>query len=420
MKFLFKILLLFLFLSLYQKPEFFFIPLSNNTFWGFVGLVFFFLDRKTKRLIKNQVHPSCFRFIKYSFPVAVIALCSLIINESRDIFYLKLPITLIFAFFANYLIVWFSYKVYKDFTLKIFFKYLLLAHIIYLGISLLIYITPELGSFFLNLLKLDENAELTTEKMQMLRIVGFGASFFGAGLLNGFILILLAAYITLYEKTTSHFLLYFCIVFLGLAMARTTLIGAGIGLFFLFISAFQDLKAILQYFRKMFTALSVLCVSAFLVIRWVDFDLEVLFNFAFEIFINYAETGEASSASTDIMWNMYDTIPASFKTWIIGDALWTDPDGLGYYMHVDIGYLRALWYFGVIGTISLFLYYFYTLKLVFVRKQLFGSYSCILFWCLFVYTLIINLKGPCDLGYYIVGLYFCTPVSVSSKTVCKC
>ena len=83
-------------------------------------------------------------------------------------------------------------------------------------------------------------------------------------------------------------------------------------------------------------------------------------RFAFEGFFNLVENGEYSVASNDTLKDMY-VFPDNLKTWIIGDGyfsnpywsdanyIWQGQNRRGYYMGTDVGYLRFIFYFGVIG-----------------------------------------------------------------------
>ena len=82
-------------------------------------------------------------------------------------------------------------------------------------------------------------------------------------------------------------------------------------------------------------------------------------NYAFELFDKYRDSGEIQSNSFDLTKKMWQTLPDNLLTWIIGDAKYVDENG-GYYMHVDVGYLRILFYGGLIG-LFLYLLYIYNL-----------------------------------------------------------
>lgn len=80
-------------------------------------------------------------------------------------------------------------------------------------------------------------------------------------------------------------------------------------------------------------------------------------RFAFEGFFSLAETGKWEVQSNEILKDMF-IFPDNWKTWIIGDGYFNSIDPYyvsrrdfkyGYYMGTDVGYLRFIYYFGVIG-----------------------------------------------------------------------
>lgn len=82
--------------------------------------------------------------------------------------------------------------------------------------------------------------------------------------------------------------------------------------------------------------------------------------YAFELFFSLANEGRLDSSSTnDILDNMI-IFPDSLSQWLVGDGYFSDPLVPEYnYMGTDLGYLRFLFYFGLLG--SLFIYLFYIL-----------------------------------------------------------
>lgn len=84
-------------------------------------------------------------------------------------------------------------------------------------------------------------------------------------------------------------------------------------------------------------------------------------RFGFEGFFSIAEKGYWETHSNNILKNML-VWPETIHTWIIGDGYIdnpaSDPDFLGevtggYYRGTDIGYLRYIFYFGIIGLAAL-------------------------------------------------------------------
>ncbi len=108
--------------------------------------------------------------------------------------------------------------------------------------------------------------------------------------------------------------------------------GAGLGVVFL---------ALLQYQERSFGS------------QGIDTD------YAFELFDKYRDTGKVQSNSFDVTKEMWQVLPTDLSTWFIGDAKYEDARG-GYYMHTDVGYLRVIFYGGIVG---LFFYILYSCKL---------------------------------------------------------
>lgn len=70
-----------------------------------------------------------------------------------------------------------------------------------------------------------------------------------------------------------------------------------------------------------------------------------IINFVGELFINIFLGEGATTRSTEHLMTMYFPLPE--KTILLGDGRYVDPDGLGYYMHTDAGYMREILYFGM-------------------------------------------------------------------------
>ena len=167
---------------------------------------------------------------------------------------------------------------------------------------------------------------------------------------------------------------------------------------------------------RLFSTVLVIAAILFALVKLSeDFaeQLETLFEFAFEMFFNLAESGSLSTGSTDTLMTMYDAIPTTFKSWIIGDAKWDT--ATGYYKGTDVGYLRNIWYFGIVGMGTLLYYYYRTLKIIFVERNTGIERPWLLMLTLFAYVVILNFKGPADLFFYVIPLYFCSPLAESQE-----
>lgn len=88
---------------------------------------------------------------------------------------------------------------------------------------------------------------------------------------------------------------------------------------------------------------------------------EQVFPFAFEWYYSMEETGEASTASTDVLMKMWEVLPSFSQFWL-GDGWFLSPTGDSYYKKVDVGILRNLFYWGIGGYIVVIYYQVKQLK----------------------------------------------------------
>lgn len=404
-----RVLLFLLTFTLIIRPEFEFIPLGINKFFGFIGILVYNFDRSTRSSISRDVNISFRPFLNYLLPPLVWSLISLVLNSSTDFYFPAYVISMILAFYAAYFIAWAYTKVYGTFTYEKFSEYIIIACVVYAFITVVGFINPSFFNSLLSLIRLDSIAEQSIERTEGTRLIGIGANFFTSALVNGFILIILGTYIA-YEKRPifQNTLLFFAFVIIGtvsLMMARTSLFGIIIGGFFIIFSFIKSVKNFIKYtlIALILAVLARALASFFFNSYFQEFD--TLTSFAFEMFINKSEGGRFESHSMMHLYEMWETLPKSLHTWIIGDALWETNDG--YYQGVDLGYLRHLWYFGIVGVLLLIRYYYKTIYVIIYKKHLFAPLHKWLFVSLLFFIIILNAKGPCDLFIYIIPYYFC-------------
>ncbi|MBU3842005.1 MAG: hypothetical protein IAA47_03315 [Candidatus Fusobacterium pullicola] len=143
---------------------------------------------------------------------------------------------------------------------------------------------------------------------------------------------------------------------------------------------------------KIYKGIIVALLSFIILLKSIN---KKIYNWAFELFIKRGETD-----STNVLKNMWNIIPEDIKTWIIGDGKWME--GKKYYMNTDVGYLRLVWYVGIIG---LFIYFYY---LFFIYKNLVKDSSKeikTLIGFIFIFLLVVNIKGYAEPFYLLFCLY---------------
>ena len=288
--FIYKCILLFLVLCMIQKPEFFFVPSSNNTFFGMVGFMFFLFGHEDRRRILSNMNIWGTPWVQAIFPFVLCAVTAIMVNMSFDLRYVKYVITLFFAFWASYLIAVVSYRAYGKFDLGILVKYLLMAELIYMGISVMMFFSSSFSTLALSMLKMDAIMLDAVERTSGFRILGFGATFFTSGIMNGFILIILALYMVQNKfstvKTACLYTLYILITVIGMMMARTALVGAGIGIAIIGLNLVKDPKAMIKTILLILLVIAAILFALFKLSEEFAAQLQTLFEFAFEMFFN--------------------------------------------------------------------------------------------------------------------------------------
>lgn len=252
------------------------------------------------------------------------------------------------------------------------------------------------------------------------RLYGIGAALDVAGTRFASVLILIS--IMLQRSSNSRYKRYMwvyiaafiIIAIIGNMMARTTTVGIFISIIY-WVATSGVLRMYLQKNSVRIWACLLILLSVTLPIIVHLYSVNEQFHdnirFAFEGFFSLAEKGQWETNSNNILKNMI-VFPDNTKTWLIGDAYfdnpyWSDPlyigpNFRGYYMQTDIGYLRFIFYFGLIGLISFISYFYVVTKTCIKRYPKYVS----MFWLLLAINMIIWLKVSTDI-FLVFAIFLC-------------
>lgn len=213
------------------------------------------------------------------------------------------------------------------------------------------------------------------------RLSGIGAALDVAGLRFSAVVVMIG-YILSKAEELSHkqvvtYLISFLIIaIIGNMMSRTTTVGVGLALvYWIYSTNLLSLKQKIKNQKLWFWLGGILCViiPVFIYLYFANDTFYKNIRFGFEGFFSLWETGEWQTSSNDILLEHMVVFPDNWVTWLIGDGYaanpadktlsffdpyYTGPVYHGYYMGTDIGYLRYIFYFGLIGTFvfSLFMW----------------------------------------------------------------
>lgn len=260
------------------------------------------------------------------------------------------------------------------------------------------------------------------------RLHGIGCSLDVAGFRFA-IVICMVAFLLVSKKlekaswTDNFYLVSVCFISLvGNMIARSTIIGTIMALAIICIGMFVNGNTrLVPKLSLIIVATVVTCVLLYK----IDPAFKSNIRFGFEGFFSLAEKGEWQTNSNTILSNMV-VWPDNLKTWFIGDGYINNPADKsldtydpyfvgnfhGYYMNTDIGYLRYIFYFGLIGLVSFSLFFIHVYR-VLCRK--FPTFKWVFFLVLVV-NFIQWLKVSTDL-FVVFALFLCLSFQKDENTV---
>lgn len=377
--------------------SFTFIPVNVSTtlMFGVVGFILFI----AKFLLTNStlMHKRYLIFLFFVLLSSLMVFISVTVNQTQDLEMLILVIYMAVTFFSSYFVITTLKKI--QYQVDFVSVSTLIINVIFIQsvIALSMFYMPWFGDLINQIQRLTDSESDIISNVNTFRITGFGTRFFEAGVISGFGLLLIGMQIrnNYYNNLLILSFKFLFIMIIGSMMARTTLIGALLGLLLIVLP--KSSKPSLSLFKKRLLFLSsviflpVVLFSVLMNNKNFKEVMEPVFNFAFEAFINYFEQGTLESKSTNHLKEMY-IFPSNLKTWLIGDGYWLNPVGSGYYMHTDVGYLRMIYFFGIPGLILFFLINYFSINLADDIES-----KKVISLIFITYLALLNLKGYIDI-----------------------
>lgn len=358
--------------SLFYFPfEFSFLPGYNTkkilAAIGLVILLMYFITKKDFKLPRNVIVISI-----YAIVVSIIGLVAVVYNGTSDYVYSSYVISMWVWFSAAFASCSLIKAIHGKITVELLANYLIAICLFQCVAAQIINANASVKAF-VDSYVLQGQSFLT----RVNRLYGIGANLDVAGSRFAVALIVIVTILTTRDNLTSkelwsYIASYVAIAVMGSIIARTTYVGVVISLLFLIC---KYLPNVLRTPVKALKILSViLSITIFVVLFLVylyntDPQVYKMLRFAFEGFFNLAENGQWSIASNEFLKTMY-VFPNNIKTWVIGDGYFNNPVNVdpyyvgeitgGYYMGTDVGYLRFIFYFGLLG---LFAFIFFFIKI---------------------------------------------------------
>ena len=236
------------------------------------------------------------------------------------------------------------------------------------------------------------------------RMYGIGAALDVAGLRFAAVLVMNAYMLANAKRYFGWYIIAFLIIsVVGNMISRTTTMGIGIAVIYWIYAARKSNWKISGSKLWVIATCAVIFIGGVIYLYNADYSFRKNLRFGFEGFFSLAETGEWEVHSNEILTEHMIVFPKTLDTWIIGDGYcanpldeifrdpyYTGPNYHGYYMATDIGYIRFIFYFGLIGLVA-FVSFFIVCGKVCVTK--FSKYKV-----LFVLLLLVNFIGWCKVA----------------------
>lgn len=361
----FKILLTGIIVSLFYFPvNFTFFPVVTKNILAAVGLVcvLVILIRKKEFTLPRTL----LVLLILSSLVSIVSLFSITFNQTPDTSYVSfIRSTIIWtsAAFATCCIIWLTHK---RIDIPLIVNYLAAVGVFQCAITMAIHYIPAVQVF------VDATFSQGQDVLKdMGRLYGIGAFLDVGGSRFAGILVGIAFLMEQNKKdrnNTSLIWLVFAfatITVIGNMIARTTLVGTLLGLAYIVL---MELRNIGWKNENSSSSIGAWCVTMLIAVPLLTVlyntseDFHELLRFGFEGFFSLFEKGEWDVSSNTALESMV-VWPEELRTWIIGDGYFAnqrnDPNYIGdattrgFYMGTDIGYLRFIFYFGVIGLLAI-------------------------------------------------------------------
>ena len=252
------------------------------------------------------------------------------------------------------------------------------------------------------------------------RMYGIGASLDVAGSRFSVILVMIVFLMMKMADTgrPRYFGLYMgafvIIAVIGNMIARTTTVGVVIALCYLLYGTrlyTLRLSSGMKRFYGWFVGVLVFVGAVATYGYQTDPAFRNNLRCGFEGFFSLAEKGTWEVHSNEILSNMY-VFPDNTRTWLVGDGYFENPNDKepyyvgpkwhGFYQNTDVGYLRFIYYFGLVG---LALFCIFMCKAGQICMKRFASYRE-LFFLIVLLNFIIWFKVSSDI-FLVLALFLC-------------
>ena len=319
------------------------------------------------------------------------------INSVPDDYFFNYAKSQIAWIFSAYLIVFLIFRIHRRPHVTTILLYIAVAIGVQALIAFAMNRSESVHDFFYSLQMQVDYTEEVVDEAGSQRIVGYGIAFFGAGAISGIGLIVISYILMRVRLATKEFialaLLYVFIFYIGLFMARTTIVGMAFGMILIAILYIWDNRSIRKQAKTFAISSVFLMAGGYL---FAMFYFPAFSDWAFELFRNFWETGSLETKSSSGLTEMF-LIPQDVFT------LWFGTGAMSFWGS-DVGFSRLLYYAGIPGMLMYFIYPLIVMKYSATRDWAVNIITIVLY----TYSIALNFKGIIDLNivFYLIFFYF--------------
>lgn len=410
-----KYLLLIVVTSLFFFPfEFTFLPgMNTKMILAALGLVVFIINMAVSR--SATLDKDFFVSALFAAMVSLIGVVSVVYNSTNDTTYASYIVSFAVWMGGAYFVVNCIKVAHGHIRPELVINYLIAVCVAQCTLALLIDEYPQVKNLVDSFLA----GEGFMGKAKG-RLYGIGAALDVAGLKFSAVLILIS-FIAMKKKDMSRWLcvaywssfLYIAVV--GNFIGRTTTIGLIIALLYTFcllLSSFKRSNLKLRWRILPLLLVVALGVPILLLLYKTSPQVRENIRFGFEGFFSLFETGRWETNSNNSLANMV-IFPDNDKTWIIGDGYFNNPNNdinfvgsnpTEFYKGTDIGYLRFIFYFGILGLLAFVSYMGVVCWRCIIRHRQYAT----AFLLLLMLNFLVWFKVSSDI-FLVFALFLCVP-----------
>lgn len=320
------------------------------------------------KAVQSKIRPlddGLLKIILLGFVASMLCLFSVTYNNTNDYTYATYFVSMFVWFGGGYVVYEYIKAVDGKATVPIICNYMIAVGVFQCVMALLIDRYPGVENF-VNSISSGVGFGKGFQDLGS-RLYGLGAMLDVAGQRFSCILVMISFLLIRCRNKKAIYIYMTSFAFItvvGNMISRTTTVGAGLGLFIISLSFFST-RIRNSLLTIPFLLTSIVGVLLVIFLFNTNESFEGQFRFGFEGFFSLFEKGHWETHSNNILESMYRW-PDNAKTWIIGDGRFNNPSSdpyyigymwKGFYMGTDVGFLRFIYYGGLVFLATFSLYF---------------------------------------------------------------